>query len=215
MRPRVIVHNGVSVNGMLTGFEVEMGLYYRLAGLLRCEADLVGADTILAAPEGRQVDDPSRSCAPQTGPGSILVVPDSRGRVRCWGFLRDSGFWGRAVSLVTAATPREHLDYLERIGVETIQAGGERVDLAAALAELAVRFDVARLRTDSGGTLNGALLDAGLVDEVSLVVFPVAATGPDRVPLFRTAGAAPVTLALTAEERFEGGEVWLRYDVVR
>jgi 2,5-diamino-6-(ribosylamino)-4(3H)-pyrimidinone 5'-phosphate reductase len=215
MRPHVIVHNGISLNGMLTGFDVEMGLYYDLAGKLGCEADLVGSGTILAAPEAAQADDPLETCAPQEGPGSILVVPDSRGRVKCWGFLQRSGFWGRFVSLASEKTPADHIAYLRQRGVEVIRAGGDRVDLAAALEELGQRFGVARVRTDSGGTLNGALLELGLVDEVSALVFPVVVTGPARVPFFTAVADGRFGLALTHEERFEGGEVWLRYDVVR
>lgn len=215
MRPRVIVHNAVSVNGMLTGFDVDMGLHYGVAGRLGCEADLVGSGTILAAPEGRSEDGPQESCAPQTGPGSLLVVADGRGRVKCWGFLRGSGFWGRFVSLACESTPAAHLAYLERMGVEVIVAGADGVDLAVALEALGERFAVTRVRTDSGGTLNGALLDAGLVDEVSLVVFPVVATGASRVPLFRASEGPPVALARAHEERLEKGVVWLRYDVAR
>lgn len=215
MRPHVIIHNGISLNGMVTGFDVEIGLYYRLAGLLECEADLVGSGTILAAPEAAHADDPQETCAPQVGPGSILVVPDSRGRVKCWGFLQRAGLWGRYVSLASDATPAGHIAYLERRGVEVVRAGEDRVDLAAALETLAERFGVTRVRTDSGGTLNGVLLALGLVDEVSALVHPVLSTGPGRVPFFRTASDARVTLALTHEERFDGGEVWLRYDVVR
>jgi 2,5-diamino-6-(ribosylamino)-4(3H)-pyrimidinone 5'-phosphate reductase len=215
MRPHVVIHNGVSLNGMVTGFEVEKGLYYRLAGLLQCDADLVGSGTILAAPEAGEHDDPAEACAPQAGPGSILVVPDSRGRVKCWGFLQRSAFWGRFVSLVSDATPTDHIAYLKRRGVDVISAGSEHVDLAAALEMLAERFGVERVRTDSGGTLNAVLLELGLVDEVSALVFPVIATGPTRVPLFKTGADGRFNLALTHEERYDGGEVWLRYDVVR
>jgi 2,5-diamino-6-(ribosylamino)-4(3H)-pyrimidinone 5'-phosphate reductase len=214
VRPHVIVHNAVSANGMLTGFEVDMGLYYRLAGTLGCQADLVGSGTILAAPESRQHDDPGEQYPAGRGSGSLLVIPDSRGAVRCWGFLQRSGFWGGFVSIVTDATPDEHIAYLRRRGIEVVHAGAERVDLPEMLARLAERFGVERVRTDSGGRLNGALLAAGLVDELSLLVTPVVSTGLSAVPLF--AGDTGVfALTLTHEERFGGGQVWLRYDVVR
>ena len=189
---------------MLTGFDVEMGLYYRLAGVLECEADLVGSGTILAAPEAAQADDPQERCAPQDGPGSMLVVPDSRGRVKCWGFLQRSGFWGRC----RLARERRHArrttsPTCERRGVDVIRAGSDHVDLAAALDALAERFGVTRVRTDSGGTLNALLLELGLVDEVSALVLPVVATGPARVPFFSRPPMAGSALALTHEERFE------------
>ena len=117
--------------------------------------------------------------------------------------------------LVSDATPADHIAYLERRSVEVIRAGSDRVDLAAALETLAQRFGVTRVRTDSGGTLNAVLLELGLVDEVSALVHPVVATGPAHVPFFKTGTDGRFHLALRHEERFDGGEVWLRYDVVR
>lgn len=215
MRPHVILHNAVSVNGMLTGFDVNMELYYDLAGRLQCQADLVGSGTILAAPESAKTDDPTEEREDTTGAGSILVIPDSRGAVKCWGFLQRSGFWSRFVSLVSASTPVEHIEYLKRRGVGVVVAGSQRVDLAVALEALAERYDVSRVRTDSGGRLNAALLANGLLDEVSLLVTPVVSTGSQKVPLFDEEVATVCSLRLTHEERFVGGEVWLRYDVVR
>jgi 2,5-diamino-6-(ribosylamino)-4(3H)-pyrimidinone 5'-phosphate reductase len=210
----VIIHNAVSANGMLTGFEVDMELYYRLAGTLGCQADLVGSGTILAAPESGQVDDPEEEYSVETGSGSLLVIPDSRGDVRCWGFLQASGFWGDFACLVSESTPAEHLTYLGRRGINIVVAGSEKVDLAGGLEQLAERFGVLRVRTDSGGRLNGALVAAGLADELSLLVAPVISNGPDAVPLF-VGDTGPVTLELTHEERLGGGLVWLRYDIVR
>jgi 2,5-diamino-6-(ribosylamino)-4(3H)-pyrimidinone 5'-phosphate reductase len=216
MRPRVILHNAVSLNGMLTGFDVDMGLYYRLAGVLDCQASLVGSGTILAASESAEEDPQDErwhpaarsSTRPQT-----LVVADSRGLVKCWGFLQRSGFWTRFVSLASETTPPEHLAYLARRDVGVVQTGDERCDLSKALGVLGEHYGIARLRTDSGGTLNQALLTAGLIDEISLVVVPVVADARSEVPLFRGGTPGALSVVLTHEERFEGGEVWLRYEV--
>lgn len=64
----------------------------------------------------------------------------------------------------------EYIGYLEREGIDAIVTGEERVDLRAALEELADRYGVRTVRMDSGGTLNAALLRAGLVDELSVLV---------------------------------------------
>jgi len=40
VRPRVVIHNAVSLNGVLSGFEIDLGLHYRLAGRLGCDATL-------------------------------------------------------------------------------------------------------------------------------------------------------------------------------
>ncbi|MFD0786904.1 RibD family protein, partial [Micromonospora azadirachtae] len=60
----------------------------------------------------------------------------------------------------------------ERIGrLATVLDGGEPLDLAAMLADLATR-DVRRLMVEGGGSVHAQFLAAGLVDELQLVVAP-------------------------------------------
>jgi 2,5-diamino-6-(ribosylamino)-4(3H)-pyrimidinone 5'-phosphate reductase len=218
MRPRVVIHNAASVNGELSGYEIDLDLHYRLAGRLACDATLVGSRTILASPEGACVDDPSETVegAPSDA-GSVLVVADSKGRVRCWSALQSAGLWKRFVSIAAAVTPAEHLEYLRGRGVGVIVAGEEHVDFTEALARLGAAWGVTAVRVDSGGMLNGILVRDGLVDELSVVLQPALTFGDDPVPLVRPApGIDPrVRLSLRDVERFDGGEVWLHYDVVR
>ena len=53
-----------------------------------------------------------------------------------------------------------------------IRTAGERVDLPELLRVLHRDHGVDTVRVDSGGKLAGALLDADLVDEISLLVHP-------------------------------------------
>jgi hypothetical protein len=76
------------------------------------------------------------------------------------------------VVLVSDATPEDSIAYLREREYPFIRCGTERVDLRAALDELEERFGVTRVATDSGGGLSGALIKAGVADEVSLVVTP-------------------------------------------
>ena len=217
MRPRVIIHNAVSLDGRVTGFEVNMARYYALVPTWKEDATLCGSGTILATPEGRvketDGDAPARRADPKDK-RPLLVVADSRGRVRCWGMLLGAGYWRDGVALCSQLTPASHIEYLRRRGVSRIVAGDKRVDLARALALLSSRYHIRTVRVDSGGTLNAALLGAGLVGEVSLLVHPVSA-GTSARPLF--AGAKPLTgsFRLFRNERLPGGLVWLRYKVAR
>ena len=77
------------------------------------------------------------------------------------------------------------------------------------------RFGVETVRVDSGGALTGALLDAGLVDEVSLLVHPLFA-GPAGDRRWHGGAAPPAgALELVASEALDGGLVWSRYRVDR
>jgi len=74
------------------------------------------------------------------------------------------------------------------------------------------------VRVDSGGSLSGALLRAGLVHEVSVLLEPLLVGGVSpraflRGPDPALSGGA-VGLRLTAVERFDDDVVWLRYDVL-
>jgi len=46
------------------------------------------------------------------------------------------------------------------------------VDLAQAVSLLGQHFGIRRLLLEGGGHINGAFLEAGLVDELSLLVVP-------------------------------------------
>jgi 2,5-diamino-6-(ribosylamino)-4(3H)-pyrimidinone 5'-phosphate reductase len=201
-RPHVVVHVAVSLDGATTGFDADVGRYYALARTWREDVTLTGADTILA-----QAD--ALAAAPRPGPdpeAPLIAVVDGRARVRTWEALRDCGHWSGALALRCSATPAG-----PRTSVPELVTGGERVDLAAALAALGKRHGARVVRVDSGGALTGALLRAGLVDELSLLVHPCVA-GSDR----RWHGPEPVRargLALTAAETLGDGLVWLRYRV--
>ena len=145
MRPRVIIHNAVSLDGKVTGFEVDIRRYYSLVPTWKEDATLCGSGTILAAPEGRVKesgrDVPARKVDPKDK-RPLLVVADSRGRVRCWNMLLGAGFWRHGVALCSRRTPERHIEYLRRHRVSRIITSGSRVDLQAALTRLRVRYKV-------------------------------------------------------------------------
>lgn len=227
--PHVVVHVAVSVDGATTGFAPDLGRFYELARTWREDVTLTGADTILAQEE---------ALAAQPGPGPadggpLLAVVDSRRRVRAWHALRDAGHWSAVVALRCrggadggSAAPEElegHEGYegyegYERIdAVEELVVGDDRVDLGAALDALRERGATV-VRVDSGGSLTGALLSAGLVDEISLLVHPCLAGSADGAPAPpsgpRWFGADPPpasALRLVSAETFDDAVVWLRY----
>ena len=70
-----------------------------------------------------------------------------------------------------------------------------------------------------GGTLNGAMLRLGLIDEIHLVVWPVF-IGGDATPTLADCmdlGRAqlPTTLQLLSAKPQDDGQVWLHYRVAR
>jgi 2,5-diamino-6-(ribosylamino)-4(3H)-pyrimidinone 5'-phosphate reductase len=51
MLPKVVVHNSISLDGSLTGFEPNMQLHYKIAGDYRADANLIGSKTVSAGIE--------------------------------------------------------------------------------------------------------------------------------------------------------------------
>jgi len=224
MLPRVTLHNAVSLDCRLLEWGmVDMGLYYSLIGGFNEQAPLAGAETMLTGASYEGVSEDSSDTPPASpAPGDgrpLLVVPDSRGRIRMWRWMLAQPYWSKGVALCSSTTPGEHLEYLEQSGVDRIMAGEDRIDLRAALETLRERYGVERIRAASGGTLNGVLLRLGLVDEVSLLVAPVL-MGDDASRPFVSAPALASAggyagLRLTHMERLAGDNLWLRYEVVR
>jgi 2,5-diamino-6-(ribosylamino)-4(3H)-pyrimidinone 5'-phosphate reductase len=218
MTPHVVVHGQASVDGRIDWLPVDPGLFYELAMRWKEDATLAGADTLLAAAE-MFAEEASEQEDPVTGSdGPLLVVPDSRGRLKQWEALLRAPYWKGGLALCTEVTPAGHLEYLAEVGVEALTVGDDRVDLRAALEYLADRIGVKTVRVDSGGTLNGVLLRNGLVDEVSVLVSPYLVGGVTQKSLFRapdlTEASGVIGLRLTGVEEVRDGVVWLKYAVL-
>jgi 2,5-diamino-6-(ribosylamino)-4(3H)-pyrimidinone 5'-phosphate reductase len=216
MLPRVILHNAISLDGRIDGFTPDVGLFYELAATWKEDATLAGSETILSSPVAAKVDD-NRTLKPPDGhahdPRPLLVIPDSRGRIRCWEHLLRQPYWRRGVALCATGTPPAYCEYLDKKHVECVIAGKERVDLKSALETLYDLHNVKTVRVDSGGTLGGVLLREGLVDEISLLVSPVLAGSGGRA-LFRTIDRE-MTMTLTHSEKLKDGVLWVKYDIHR
>jgi riboflavin biosynthesis pyrimidine reductase len=142
-----------------------------------------------------------------------LAVVDSRGRVR---WTEKHADWDVLV-LVARSTPADYLGYLRREQVCYLVAGEERVDLTRALVAMGTELGVSCVLSTAGGGLNGALLRAGLIDELHLTLAPALVGGlgtpsiMDGPPL--AVGEAPTGLQLLSVQSDAGGSVRLHYAV--
>lgn len=222
MLPHVILHNAVSVDGRIDGFTPDIELYYELASRWGEDATLVGCDTLLKAcseergcEESEETFEPTEMETEDTR--ALLVVPDSRGRMRNWSFWRKQPYWKDVVVLCSRSTPKSYLDNLKENSIDYIVAGDEHVDMKTALEELNARYSIEVIRVDSGGTLNGILLRAGLVNEVSILIHPDLVGGMTLNSIFKAPDLNSlddvIHLRLTHVEKLENEIVWLKYEV--
>ncbi len=222
MIPKVIIYNAISLDGRIDGFPVDLGQYYGIAAATwKEDATLVGSETMLAG-MGQLGKESEEELAewkvdPQDG-RPLVVVPDSRGRLRIWSAIRSQPYWKDVVVLCSLSTPSDYLDYLKRQKVRYIVAGEDKVDMRAALERLTEDFGVRTVRVDSGGTLNGVLLRQGLASEVNVLIHPCLVGGTSPGSMFRPPDAssmeAVVDLKLQHSRRLKGGVIWLRYEVL-
>ncbi|UYN93223.1 MAG: dihydrofolate reductase family protein [Enhydrobacter sp.] len=153
----------------------------------------------------------------------------ARRDAKAWGIFLDAhgkAVWERSdiggdaiLVILTEAVPDSHLAGLRADGVSYIFAGRTEIDLAAALETLNRELGIERLMLEGGGGANGALLRAGLVDEVSLVVCAAIDGSTGGPVVFNSGdadlGPAPIeAMTLVSHDVLEKGAVWLRYRLV-
>ena len=115
--------------------------------------------------------------------------------------------------LTSEQVPQEYLHYLDSQHISWIACGREKIDLARACAILAEQFGVQRMGIVGGPAINTAFLDAGLLDEVSILMGPGIDGRKEMPSVFDGRGMDhPLThLHLTHVEQYGSGAVWLRY----
>jgi riboflavin biosynthesis pyrimidine reductase len=197
----------------------ERGIYERLHNELGCDAWLVGRVTGQEF-ASREAAYPSHTGAPlgrenwftANSADAWAVVLDAQGKI-AWG--RGDVGGDPVVVVLTQAVSDSHLAGLREDGVSYIFAGEREIDLAAALEMLNHELGIGRLLLEGGGAANGALLQAGLVDELSLLIAPSVEGVPGGPAVFDIHGepGALNTMGMELEscQVLEGGLVWLRY----
>lgn len=145
-----------------------------------------------------------------------LVVVDGRGRMRS-GYKGDEAAGAHMLHLVSHGVPAEYLAFLQSQGIPYLIAGDRWVDLPAVMEKLKTQLDVACLMSMAGGKLNGALLRAGLVDEVNILFTPRLIGGFETPSLFDSPDLAddewPTLLDLVSVQVQAEGILWARYTV--
>jgi riboflavin biosynthesis pyrimidine reductase len=227
VRPYVICHMASSIDGRILPSRwrpqgIEGNLYEQIHSQLAGEAWLVGRVTgqefakATAYAEHRSQPLPRTSWFASRDASSYAVVLDAKGSI-AWGRSDIGG--DPIVVVLTESVSDHHLAGLRNDKVSYIFAGQTTVDLGHALETLNQELGVKRLLLEGGGIANGSFLRAGLVDEISLIVWPVIDGASGAPSVFDSQPedanrAAPIrAMQLLSNERRSDGSVWLRYRV--
>ena len=74
------------------------------------------------------------------------------------------------VIITSEQVSTEYLEYLDTRNISWIACGREKIDLVRVMEILAEEFGVERLGIVGGPAINSAFLDAGLLDEISILI---------------------------------------------
>lgn len=221
MLPKVILHNTMSLDGSLTGFEPNLEIHYQIARSYKADVHFVGSRTAKVGIDMFMETVPPEEASDfvkpaPTSDNHFWVIPDTRGILKgLLHVMRRSEYCPALVMLVSKKTSREYIRYLEERNYDYLVVGDDHVDYKNALEILSERYNVKTVVTDAGGTLNSILLAQGLVNEISLLVAPTV-VGKAGANVFGTfePGKNGVSLELLKSELVDANYVWLEYKVL-
>ena len=216
MKPKIVVHNSVSLNGSLVNFLPKMPLHYTIAGNHHPQAHLVGSNSVkvgIQIFENTVPPEKEEDFIKPTREGSLVywVIPDTEAALK--GLLhvcRRFEYCKDIIVLISEETPKTYIEYLKERNYDFFVAGKSKVDFKQAFEWLSSKYGVDMVVTDAGRILTNLLLKQNLVDEVSILVHPLIVAEPYR--MFDGIGKS-VNLKLKKAETMEDNYVWLVYAV--
>lgn len=226
MKPYVICHMMSSLDGhsLTDGWDREFKkhageLYETLAQTFQFDVWICGRVTMQEIAHGEGYP-PGLATAPiarkpffaKRDASSYAVAIDPQGKV-AW--KNNQALGSHVVAALTEAVSDDYLAYLQSIHVSYFFAGATEIDLAQVVATLADELGARRLIVEGGAHVSGTFVNAGLVDEVSVLILPLIDGRGDHPASFEVpqpAWRAPAYLTLNSAEVQQGGAVWLRYN---
>lgn len=230
-KPFVVCYMLTSIDGKIDGdffsaTETRPALaeYGRLREFYGCNATLYGTTTMLGGYAAGKIGElPQADNLPKEdhiAPSEVqnyIVSLDPKGILAF-----DSPYSerkGRAkahiIEVLTENVSANYLAYLRNVGISYIFAGENSFDCPLLLNKLKTLFGIERLMVAGGGVTNWSFAADGLIDELSIVIAPVADGSTEAVSVFeQISNSAPVPFILKEAKPLDGNVLWLRYSKV-
>lgn len=119
------------------------------------------------------------------------------------------------IEVLTEEVSADYLAYLRSFDISYIFAGKTVINCGVVLEKLKTRFGIDKVMLAGGGVTNWSFLQEGLIDELSLVVSPVADGSSTSASIFERAdvcpGKQPAAFALKNVKILDQGNLWMQY----
>jgi len=225
-KPHIICHMLASVDGKIDGAALRAvtgeGEYEATGSELKGDAWICGRTT-MQQHFAEKAPFVSASNAP-AGPQPVYVARqsesyaisvDTTGKLQ---WLANDIDGDHLICVVSQQAPEDYLTMLRKAGISYIVSGKSSVNLAEAVNLLGKHFGIRTLLLEGGGHINGAFLEAGLVDEISILLVP-GVDGRRGIPAIFDGVSlnrnTAVPLKLKSVERRPNDTLWIRYEVAR
>lgn len=231
MRPHIICHMMSSVDGRIVGngwtrpfdgtpYETVIDCYFDISDDMGADAEWLGRKTVQTdlVPDTFDHGDLPTTDHFDTFFGTretarMCIVMDPKGKIRYSG---DRIMGENIIVVLGESVSKAYLEHLRELGISYLFAGHDGHDLDKALAILG-DFGIRKIMLQGGGTINASFLKAGLIDELSLLIYP-GIDGLAGIPaVFDYSGsggerpAKDQSLELLSMQMLQHGVAWLRY----
>ena len=139
------------------------------------------------------------------------IITDTKGSL-LW---KDNAEYDEHILIVTSEqVTKEYLAYLDEKKISYVATGKDGIDLARAMEILNVTFGVKTVGVVGGAAINTAFLDAGLLDEVIILIGAGIDGRAEFPPVFnRVQNKAVTPMELVDVKAYNSGAVCIRYKI--
>lgn len=231
-RPFVVCHMVSSVDGKIDGSwfgapEVRQPLMESntIRMNYNCSATLYGATTMAETyaegwmenlPQASQTYSREDYLAPSDVQSYFITIDPKGGIAYADKYIEKKGRPRvHAVEVLLESVSDDYIAYLRSKEISYIFGGKDKLDPALVMTKLHDLFHIDRLMICGGGIVDYTFLQAGLIDELSLVIVPLTDGSVNVATVFDQSHFVPtdtpIAFALLEAKALPGDGVWLRY----
>ncbi|MDR5836942.1 dihydrofolate reductase family protein [Caballeronia sp. LZ034LL] len=194
--------------------------YEETAASFKADAWACGRVTMQEISHGKDRDYPrgmAKGPIPRTdhfadrNASQYAISIDPKGRV-AW--KSSTALDSHVVEILAESVDDDYLAYLQSIGASYVFGGKEDIELKRVVDTLARELKIGKLIVEGGGHVSGAFVNAGLVDEVSVLLIPLVDGREAHTSSFEVSmeqWKKPAYLKLESVEKLDHDVVWVRY----